>query len=230
MPQTRLGRTAEEWSPAAKEEFKNDAAKLAQVPLEALRSVIQKIAKTHPACNAVELSALEAERHGANPEDLNDAVSTWVYLWASIGGESPQAVIADFASLGLVSEATGKLLTELLVSSEPLREAAGAASMYLMIGAPLFADIRGTVDIRCRFHKTEDALGSAQFPSELVDAQQVIMANLTLRRQNNEEQVVSFLMDETDLSYLKRFVRNIEKELELTKGLLARSKGGVEKQ
>ncbi len=226
MPQTELGRRVEGWSTGAKEELKADSAKLTKVPLEALRSVIDKIAKTHPACNAVELTTLEAEQRGVDTQTLNDAVSVWVYLWSNSDGESPQAVTADLISLGLVSNVVGGLLTELLISAEPFRETARAASKNLRIGAPLFTDIHGTVDIRCRFHKTEEAIVNLQFPSELVDAQQVIMANLTIRNPDDEEAVVSFLMDEADLSYMKRFVRNMEKELELSKGLLAQSKRG----
>ncbi len=224
MPKTELGKQVEaEWSASAKADLKNDSEKLTKVSREALRSVIIKIAKTHPACNTTELTTLEAEQRGVDAQDLSDAVSVWVFLWRNTEGVSPQAVTTDLISLGLISNDVGDLLAELLTLAEPFREAALAASKNLRIGAPLFSDLHGTVDIRCRFHKTDEAINNNHFPNELVDAQQVIMANLTIRKPDDEEAVVSFLMDEADLSYMKRFVRNMEKELELSKGLLARS-------
>lgn len=96
MLQTELGKKVEGWSASGREELKNDLEKLVKVPIEALRSVVDKIAKTHPACNTLELAAFEAEQRGiSNPEQLTDSVSVWTYIWENIDGESPQAFAAD---------------------------------------------------------------------------------------------------------------------------------------
>jgi hypothetical protein len=221
MPQTQLGQKIEGWSAGSKEEFKNDLNKLATVPLDALRTVVDKIAKTHPSCNVLELAALEVEqRNVSDLHELSDAISVWTYIWENISSESPQAVSADLVSLGLVSAPAAGILTELLTEAEPFRETARVTSRYIRVGAPLFVGLRGTVDIRCRFHKTEEDFTHGKSPSELVDVHQVILVNLELHTQDDEETVISFLMDENDLSYMKRFVRNMERELELSKGLL----------
>jgi hypothetical protein len=147
-------------------------------------------------------------------------ISVFTYIWENIDGESPQDVTADLTSLGLLSKDGARMLTDLLVSAEPFRETAKVASDYLRVGSALFATIRGTVDLRLRFHKTEEDFTSGKPPTELVAAQQVVLANLTISEPDGKETVVSFLMDDNDLSYMKRFVRHMERELELSKGLL----------
>jgi hypothetical protein len=218
---TRLGRNAEGWTATAKVEFKADLDKVTRVPLGVLRTLADKVAKTYPACNHVELAALEAENSGIeDAEALSVAISAFAYIWENMGGDSPQSIIGDLTSLGLVSEAAGRILTELLVAAAPFRDVAKVASNYLRVGSALFVSIRGTVDIRLRFHNTEDEFAIGKLPTGVVGAQQVIMANLIITAPGDEEKVVSFLMDENDLSYMKRFVRNMEKELELSKGLV----------
>ncbi len=154
MPQTELGKKVKGWSNSSKEELKGDLQKLTKVPLGVLRSVIHEIARTYPACNPSELAAFEAEQHGlSNPTELSDSLSVWTYIWDNLDGESPHAVANDLVELGLSSEPAARLLSELMTEVEPLRETAMAASRYVKIGAPLFVSLRGTVDIRCRFHK-----------------------------------------------------------------------------
>jgi hypothetical protein len=221
MPETLLGQTISGWTPSAKQDFKIDAEKLPRVPLDILRTVADKIARTFPACSPTELVAVEAEQRAFPDKDLlHDAISTFVYLWDNIGTESSKAVVADLVSLGLVSQDTAGILTDLLVSAEPFRETALVASRYIRIGAPVFVGIRGTVDIRLRFHKTQEEFSAANTPKALFGAQQVILANLRLNDLSGNDETVSFLMDENDLMYLKRFVRNMEMELELSKTLL----------
>jgi hypothetical protein len=221
MPQTQLGDSLEAWTASAKAEFKNDLNKLTSLPTDALRTVVDKIAKSYPACNATELALVEAEQRGiSNPQDLADVISAWTFLWSRTEGESPQVVVNDLASLGVISDDAGRVLTDLLEAAEPFRETAQTASLYLRVGAPLFVSIRGVLDVRCRFHRTAQEFQSGKLPSELIDAQQVIMANLTLNNPDDEEVVIPFLMDENDLRYLKRFVRNMEREIELSKSLL----------
>ena len=58
MPETKLGQKVVGWSPSAKTEFKTDLDKLTKVPLKVLRTVVDKIARTYPACNVLELVAL----------------------------------------------------------------------------------------------------------------------------------------------------------------------------
>ncbi len=48
----------------------------------------------------------------------------------------------------------------------------------------------------------------------------LFMVNLTLAQPGDKESVISFVMDENDLNYMKRFVNHMERELELSKGLL----------
>lgn len=110
-----------------------------------------------------------------------------------------------------------------MTEAEPFRETAKVAASYLKVGAPLFVGLRGTVDIRCRFHRTDEDFTNTMTPNELVGAQQVIVANLTIHNLDEGETIVPFLMDENDLNFMKRFVKNMEKELELSKDLVTRS-------
>jgi hypothetical protein len=221
MLQTQLGEKVEKWSAKAKADFKADLNKLTKVRLDVLRLVVDKIAKTYPACNSIELAALEAEQSAmSDAQALSAVVSCITYIFDNIDDESPQAVAADLTSLGLISKEEATILTDLFVSSQPYRGTAKVAAEYLRVGSTLFVGLRGTVDLRLRFHKTLDGLRTAQSPTELVGAQQVIMAELTMSGPEGRERVVSFLMDENDLTYMKRFVRNMEREMELSKDLL----------
>lgn len=221
MPETKLGQKVVGWSPSAKTEFKTDLDKLTKVPLKVLRTVVDKIARTYPACNVLELVALEAEQHAVpNPQDLSDSMAVFGYIWENIDGESSQAVIADLSSLGLLSKETVPILTDLLAAADPFREPAKVAANYLRVGSALFVTLRGTVDFRLRFHKTFDDFSTGKLPTELVGAQQVIMATLIVSQPDGEETAIPFLMDDNDLLYMKKFVRNMERELELSKDLL----------
>src|SRR5260370_2554658 len=159
MPQTQLGQRIAEGSANSRAEVKADLDKLTKLPAPILHPVVYKIAKTHPACNPLELAALEAEQTGiADPQALSDAVSVFTYIWENMDGESPQAVTADLESLGLLSKDGARILTELLVSAEPFRETAKVEASYLRIGSPLFAAIHGAVDLRLRSPTTNDLL------------------------------------------------------------------------
>jgi hypothetical protein len=221
MLQTYLGNTVEDWSDGAKAEIKTDLGKLTTISPDLLRTIVDEIARTHPCCNPVELAAVEAEKRGIDdPQALIDAVAAFTFVWGKTEKDTPQAITQDLLSLGLLSQGSAMVLTELLNRAQPFRKTATVTSHYLRIGTALFGDLRGTVDIRCRFHKTSEEFVSSRLPSELVDAQQVIVANLSINQPNGNGDVVTFLMDEKDLAYMKRFVRNMEKELELSKHLL----------
>jgi len=226
MLQTNLGRQVDGWSEKAKAEYKIDLDKITQVPLNVLRPVVGKLAKTLPACNSFELAVIEAERHSLeNAGVFTSAVSSVSFLFENIGDdESPRAVVEDLVSIGIVSKDAAAILISLLGEFQPYRESAKAAAAYIRIGAPLFVGIRGTVDIRLRFHEKAGDLITTQSPNQLHGAQQVVMVDLIISgyKESDEfkEEVISFLMDENDLSYMKRFVRNMERELELSKGLL----------
>src|SRR5260370_32026814 len=148
MPETKLGKRMATWSEEAKEEFRADLEKVPKLPAKVLRSVLHKIAKTYPACNSVELAALEAEQSAIDPQTLTDAVSVFTYVWENGEGESPKAVIADLESLGLLSKDAMPIVTELLTSTEPFRKSSIVDSSYFRITAPLFAIIPGAIDIR----------------------------------------------------------------------------------
>lgn len=117
MAKTKLGQKVEGWSTSAKDEFRIDLDKLTEVPPDVLHALVDKIAKTYPACNTAELAALEAEQHDVpDSRALSDFSAAFVYLWENIDGEPSQAVMADLSSLGLVSNATARALTDLLAS------------------------------------------------------------------------------------------------------------------
>lgn len=223
--QTKLGQRISAWPDPSKAEYKVDLDKITQVPLDLLRSVASKLARTLPACNSYELAVLEAERHSLeNTEIFTDAVASVGYLFENIDDdESAEALVEDLVSIGVVSKDAAAVLISLLDDFLPFRETAKAAAAYLRIGSPLFVGIRGTVDIRLRFHKRADNLTATHSPTQLHGAQQVVMADLIISEYRDtaemQERVVSFLMDENDLGYMKRFVRNMERELELSKGL-----------
>jgi hypothetical protein len=222
MPQkTQLGQKVAQWSTSAKAEFKSDMESLAKLPPRVLHNLVDKIAKTYPACNPTELAALEAEASStADPQVFADAVAVFTYLWDNIDGESPADVAADFEALGLLSHESSGMVTDLLASAEPFRETARVESSYIRIGAALFVGIRGTVDLRLRFHKTDDDFMIGAPPAKLIGSQAVVMANLTINDPGNQERVIPFLMDENDINSLKRFIRHMEAELALSKELI----------
>lgn len=222
---TQLGKRIEGWSASSQTQLRTDLDSVTKVPIPVLRSVVEKVVKIYPACNVIELAALEAERSSLpDSEIFLAAISSFTYIWENIyPSESPASVAEDLIALGVLSGGAATVLKDLLKAAEPFREAAKVASDYIRVGSPLFVGIRGTVDIRLRFHKTADEFAAGNLPSALVGSQQVIMANLTINQPDGEEAVVSFLMDENDLNYMKRFVRNMERELELSKGLLSRA-------
>jgi len=223
MLQTFLGTTVEKWSDSAKADMKTDLNKLSTVPHDLLLTIADEVARTHPCCNPVELAAVEAEKRGIeDPQDLIDAVAGFTFVWSKTEQQdTPQAITQDLLGLQLISQPAAQRLAELLTAAQPFRETAEVTSNYLRIGTALFGDIRGTVDIRCRFHKTSEEFISSRLPQELVDTYQVIITNISVNHPNGNNDVFTFLMDEKDLAYMKRFVRNMERELELTKHMLA---------
>ena len=218
MPKTEFGKVAAAMSADSQAEIASDLGKIARIPKDILRGALERIAKTYPACNVPEVAAQEAERHGiASPQDFFDAVSSLNFIWSSISGQALKAVAADLVELGLLSDNAVPLFIELLSAAEPFREIGKVVSNYLRIGSALFSEIQGTVDLRFRFHKRDEDLTSSALPTELVATQQVIVANLRLSAPNGDDQMVPFLMDENDLGAMKRFIRNMERELELTR-------------
>jgi len=58
-------------------------------------------------------------------------------------------------------------------------------------------------------------------PSKVHGVSPVVMVDLTLALPDQEkESVISFVMDENDLNFMKRFVKHMERELELSKEFL----------
>jgi hypothetical protein len=225
MAETDIGTSVATWSTAAKADLKQDLDKLTKVPLDVLRPLVEKIAKTLPACNPADLVALEAEEKGiANSEALSDVISSLVFIFENADeGESPQSVVNDLTALGLLSNEAAPILTDLLKTAAPFREGAKAQASYIRIGAPLFVTLRGVLDVRLRFHKKREDFVMGAPPTSLAGTQRVIVADLTLQQADGREEVVSFTMDESDLGYMKRFVRHMERELELSKGLVKES-------
>ena len=126
----------------------------------------------------------------------------------------------DFVPLGLLSADSSPMIAEMFASTEPFRETAKIDSMYVRIGTPLFVSIRGTVDIRLRFHKTENDFLVGTSPVGLLGTQYVMLENLTIKNTNTSNKAISLLIDENDLNSLKRFVTHMERELELSKNFL----------
>lgn len=218
MPKTQFGKGLEELSPTAFNEMKSDLGKLDKVPSNVLRTLISRIARTYPCSNMYEVASMLAQEHGiSDPQDIFDAASATTFIWENSEDEPVQAVVDDLKSAGLLSDGIAPILSDKLQVAAPLRELSKVASRYLRIGSPLFVTIRGTVDVRCRFHRTDEEFRTGKYPTELLDTQQVVLANMTINNPDLEEKCVSFLMDESDLRTMKRFVQNMERELELTK-------------
>jgi hypothetical protein len=226
MAKTKLGQKVEGWSARAKEEFRADLDKMTRVPSVVVRSLVDKIAKTSPACNTVELAAFEAEQHSVpDRQAVSDFVAAFTFLWNNSSGESYNDVLSDLSSQGLVSNSTAEALAELLKSAAPFREAAEVAADHLRVGSTLFVSLRGTVDVRLRFHETQNEFLAGTLPKKVFGAQEVIMASLTISEPDGEEKVIGFLMDENDLNFMKKFVRNMEQEFELCRGIVKSIQG-----
>lgn len=224
MAQTKLGKRIEGWSESEKQELKTDLDKLAKVPRNILDPIVDKIARTAPACNVADLVAVEADNHSLSDwRELGSSISAVSFVINNLDGQSAKSVTDDLTSiLSLSKEATG-VLNELLSSAQPFRESAEAASTYIRVGAPLFATIRGTVDLRLRFHQTERDFVMGGRPSRIHGVSPVVMVDLTLALPDQEkESVQSFVMDENDLKFMKRFVDHMERELELSKEFLGK--------
>jgi len=222
-PKTELGKKVEKATSGARNGFADDLGKLTKTPFDALQAVADKIAKTHPACVPYQIVAIEAEQRGIEHRDLYDAISAFIYVWANMDDDSPQDVIADLASLDMIDNGAARVLAALLASAAPFRQTARTASLYIRVGAPLFANIQGVVDVRLRFHETAEEFENGYAPKGVQGTQHVILANLTLRDPSETDRVVPFLMDENDLQYMKRFVKHMEKELEFSRELFKSS-------
>jgi hypothetical protein len=222
MAQTELGKKVEGWSASAREDLKRDLNKLVKVPRNILGVIVDKIARTAPACNVPDLVALEAENHSIPDwRELGSSVAAVSFVMSNLDGQSPKSVTEDLSSILSLSKEATETLGDLLTSAEPFRESAMAAATYLRVGAPLFATIRGTVDLRLRFHQTEAEFVMGAQPSKIQGVSPVVMVDLTLAMPDQEkESVISFVMDENDLSFMKRFVKHMERELDLSKELL----------
>jgi hypothetical protein len=134
-----------------------------------------------------------------------------------LDSDEPESIVSDLLSLELLPEALAPTLDALAKSAKPLRESANAVAANLRFGAPLFVKLRGTVDIRLRFNKSAEEIEVGSAPIGLLGAQRLIFANLTINRPDDEEEVIPFVMDEADLQYMKRFVKNMETALALSK-------------
>jgi len=61
---TQVGEKIRDLPESQKAEMKADLDKLTEIPPDLLRRIVDRIAKTYPCCNTVELAALEAEESG----------------------------------------------------------------------------------------------------------------------------------------------------------------------
>jgi hypothetical protein len=220
MAQTELGNKVEGWSPTAREDLKADLNKLLKVEPELLGVIVDKIAKSAPACNVPDLVALEAEKRSVSDfKELAAVVSAISFVLTNMDGQSAKSVTEDLTRILSLSTPVSAALSKLLESAEPFRESALAAVEYIKVGAPLFATIRGVVDVRLRFHKTASEFEMNAAPSRVQGIGHVMMVDLTVTRPNRsgDETVLSFLMDENDLAFMKRFVTHMERELEMSK-------------
>jgi hypothetical protein len=218
MLQSDLVKSISEWSSASKTELKGDLAKLGSVPMEVLRSISDRIAKTYPCCSPAELAILESERRGeSDGRTLADVASLLGFIFDKADNDEPGDIVSDLVSLELLPEALAPTLLSLVQAAQPLRTSANAAAANIRLGTSLFVTLRGTVDIRLRFNKSAEEIEVGSAPVGLMDAQRLVFANLTINRLNAENEVIPFVMDEADLQYMKRFVRNMEAALELSK-------------
>jgi hypothetical protein len=222
MVQTQLGKKVEGWSESQKQELKTDLDKLTKVPRKILDPIVDKIARTSPACNVADLVAVEADNHSLSDwRDLGSSVAAVSFVMNNLAGQSPTSVADELSSILSLSKEATKVLNELLLSAQPFRESAEAASTYIRVGAPLFSTIRGTVDLRLRFHQTEREFVMGGRPSRIHGVSPVVMVDLTLALPDEEKETIqSFVMDENDLKFMKRFVSHMERELELGKEYL----------
>jgi hypothetical protein len=226
MAQTELGNKVERWSADAREDLKADLNKLVNFDQELLSVIVDKIAKSAPACNVPDLVAVEAEKRSVSDfKELGSAVLAISFILTNLNNESAKSVTEDLASILTLPAKVSAALSKLLSSAEPFREGALAAFEYIKVGAPLFSTIRGVVDVRLRFHKTASESEINAGPSRVEGvAGHIILADLTVTRVNerDEDRVVSFLMDENDLAIMKRFIAHMEKELEMSKEFFQR--------
>jgi|GEM_PF-2408621 len=215
--QSVWGKAVHGWSLAAKRELGKDLEKLGTVPLEVLRSLSDRIARTYPACSVTELAIAESERStDLNGPTLVDVASVLGYVFDKADGDAPELVAADLVSLELLPKSLEPTLVELIKLAQPLRKSANAAAANIRFGAPLFVKLRGTVDIRLQFNASEDEIRVGSAPVGLIESQRLIFANLTINRPSGKDDVIPFVMDEADLQSMKRFVRNMESALEIS--------------
>jgi hypothetical protein len=225
--QTQLGMKVQAWTEVSKQDLRGDLNAIPTVPREVLTTIVDKVAKTSTACNVGELVALEAENNSISDwEALSAAVSAVSFVLSNLGDDAPRAVADELGSLLALSKGATSLLGELLQSAQPFREMARVSAAYLKVGAPLFVEMRGTVDLRMRFHSSAEEFTMGAAPSKVHGVMPAVIVNLTITKPgNDEESVVSFLMDESDLNYMKKFIRHMERELELAKGWLNVAEG-----
>ena len=221
MLKTPLGRRIEGWSATGKQELSDDLNELPKLQPEILKAVVDKIAKSYPACNVSEIVAQEAEERSI-PEwkTLSDVAAALAFVFGNLDGQPSKDVASDLVSLELLSKEAARIFVELLESVEPLHGIARTVSAYLRVGSPLFVSIRGTVDLRLQFHRTEHEFLAAKQPTGIIEAHRVMLVSLTTTDAEDDDRVFHFLMDENDLTSLKRFIRNMETELELSKSLV----------
>lgn len=135
MAMTKIGQKIEGWTSSAKEELRTDLDRLRNVPFDVLASIVDKIARTYPACNTFELAAYEGERLGVrDPDELSDVIAAFAFVWDNLGDEPTDAVIKDLAAAGVLSPDAAGTLTKLLTAALPFRESAQVSADHIRMG------------------------------------------------------------------------------------------------
>jgi hypothetical protein len=226
MPKTMFGTSLKTLGGASKNsEFHDDLDKISKIPIDPLKELIRRIAEIHP-CNIYEVAEVVGAEAGIDDHRaLSDVAAAVMYVVDSTEDDEAADVASDLVELGFIGEESIAPLVELLGIANQLREKAGAIDAYRQIGAPVLDDVRGTVDLRCQFHRTREDYVEAAEPKEIVEIRPIIVVDIVLRNQNQERlQRVSFQMDEHDLRTMKRFVRNMETALKLATPILTNTR------
>jgi hypothetical protein len=224
MPITKFGRELKE-AQDTNRQLSRDLSKIGSVDGPMLTSLVKKVSTTYP-CNIWEMAVIEAKESGADHTDLFDVVSGLIYISENSENESPKDVVADLLEQKVIQEKDSSVVLSALSLAESLRETGKIVSAYKTLGPPLLWDVSGTVDLRCRFHTSSADFNLAKEPQEIVDVSPVVIATMHLR-ERGETKLVTFQMDEHDLSTLGRFVSNMNRELTLASRLIPTGKTEV---
>jgi hypothetical protein len=117
MARSKLGQRIAGWSESATHEFRRDLDRLNKLPPDVVRPLVEKIVRTHPACNTAELAALEAEQRGiTDSQELSDFIAAFVFLWENIDGDELEDVIDDLSNNAGLQKETLRVLRDFCLS------------------------------------------------------------------------------------------------------------------